>query len=127
MKTRNNTAYVSAYQRDRVHVTRMYAYEKDRLTADFNGALGPDDAIVSAMWQTAYTNSALMSDALATARETSILIGSQYAGPTIIKCTVTLANGQKRVQQFRVDVQAQPYYQGDIWETGPQSLTAVAA
>jgi hypothetical protein len=124
MKTRNNTAYASAYQRDRVHVTRLFAYEKERLTADFNGALGPDESIASATWQTQYINSALMSDVLATARETSILIGSQYTGPAIIKCTATLTDGQKRVQQFCINVQCQPYYQGDTWTSGPLSLTA---
>lgn len=125
MSARNTTAYVSAYERDRVHLTRMYAYEKCRLMADFNGAIEPERSIVSATWQTQYTNSAVMSDAEATARTTSILIGSQYAGPSIIKCTVTLDDGQLRVQQFRIEVLAQPIYLGDAWVSGPLSLTAV--
>lgn len=124
MSARNTTAYVSAYERDRIHRTRLYAYEKCRLTADFNGALEPDEAIVSATWQTQYTNSVVMSDAEATDRTTSVLIGSQYAGPSILKCTVTLADGQLRVQQFRIEVLSQPIYLGDTWVSGPLSLTA---
>lgn len=124
MSARNTTAYVSAYERDRIHRARLYAYEKCRLTADFNGALEPDEAIVSATWQTQYTNSVVMSDAEATARTTSVLIGSQYAGPSILKCTVTLADGQLRVQQFRIEVLSQPIYLGDTWVSGPLSLTA---
>lgn len=124
MNARNTTAYVSAYERDRIHRTRLYAYEKCRLTADFNGALEPDEAIVSATWQTQYTNSVVMSDAEATARATSVLVGSQYAGPSILKCTVTLADGQLRVQQFRIEVLSQPIYLGDTWVSGPLSLTA---
>jgi hypothetical protein len=124
MTARNYRAYVSAYDRARIHMTRMYAYEKCRLVADFNGALEPDEAIASATWQVQYTNSLVMADPTATTRQTSILVGSQYSGPTVIKCTVTLTDGQLRVQQFRIDVLAQPVYQGDQWVNGPLSLTA---
>ncbi len=119
-------AYVSGYARDRVHVSRLYRYEKRCLVANFNGAIPAARTIASATWQTTNYSGSVMSDAVITGRETSITIATQMAGSANIKCSVTLDNGEIYTQLFRLDVQGAPYYMGDTQVTGPASVIVTA-
>ncbi len=121
-------AYVSGYARNRIHVSRLYRYEKRCLVANFNGAISAARTIVSATWQTTNYSGAVMSDGRITedGKETTILIATQVAGLASIKCSVTLDNGEIYTQLFRLDVLGAPYYTGDTQVTGPASVTVTA-
>lgn len=118
-------AYVSGYNRSRVHVSNLYGYETRCLVANFNGAIPGSRTIVGAQWQTWNNYTGFMSNPQiqALGREATILLKAQAPGPCIIKCSVTLDNGEIYVQQFRVNVLRSPMYSGDSWASGPQVVT----
>lgn len=121
-------ANVSGYTRSRVHLSNLYAQETRGLSANFNGAIPVERTIESATWQTWNTAQIVMSAAALSdnLRETSIRIRSQVGGPCVIKCSVTLDNGDVYVQNFRVNVIPAPIYSNTSWSTGPESVTVTA-
>lgn len=123
---RTTTAYASGYLRDRVHETRMFANEIRPLIADFSGALNKGRAIASVTWDTWQGYTANLTDATLTETKASISLSSQYAGYSVIRCTATLDNGEKLVQQFRVRVIPASLYTGEIYQTGPSRVTVDA-
>ena len=121
-------SYVSGYNRNRVHVTNLYAYEKRPLVADFNGAMVPERLIETATWQTWNNSNVIMSNPLISddQRSCSIDIMAQIGGWAVIKCSVTLDDGGILVQQYRVNVDWAPIYNPGSWLIGPQTLTVTA-
>lgn len=124
----NSRAYVSGYQRNRIHYSQLFSYETGPLVADFNGAMKPGRVITSALWQTWNGSNVIMSEPAASEdfRKVGIKITAQIGGFAIIKCSATLDNGQVLVQQFQVNVQWAPVYYPANWIIGPQSVEWVA-
>lgn len=120
------TATVSAYERGRIHVSRLYAAEKRQLVANFAGVMPAGTTIASATWQTLAPVSLVMSGPTIAGKTAYITIAAQLWGPTVIRCTVTLSNGERYVQQFRVNVLGQPVYSGETYVAGPTELTVTA-
>lgn len=125
---RTTRAFVSGYQRARVHRSRLVRGERRCLIADFNGAIPAGRTITSVTWRTNQPAGAILSDAgiVAGGRKVRVdlLAGS---GCAQVKCDVTLDNGEVYNQRFEVSVQSGPWFQGEVNPTqGPRELTAVA-
>lgn len=122
--TRN---YVSAYSRDRVHYSSLYAPEVRCLVTDFNGAIPPGRSIVSATWQTWETLTCVMASPEVSARSVQVRITAQYAGRARILVTATLDNGEVYTAWHMVRVNPAPYFSSSpSWMAGPRLLTANA-
>ena len=126
---RVSRAYVSAYIRDRQHLSRLIRGEKRCLIANFNGAIPTVHSIssvtffCSAPWQVAMDTARIMPDL----RGTGVNITAILSGGCLIKCVATLENGEAYVQLFRINIQESPWYQGEIIPpSGPYVLTAAA-
>lgn len=117
-------AYVSGYQRDRVHFSSLVRGEKRCLVANFNGAIPASREIVSATWRCEYGGLVVMSDAKVTARDTSVNILAVQAYEVPLKCEATLDNGEVYVQLFVVRVKEMPWFGGEsLPAPGPSVLT----
>lgn len=123
---RASTAYASGYYRDRVHVTQVYANEIRPLIANFGGALNKGRAIASATWDTYQGAFASLATPTLTETTATVVMAAQYSGNAVIRCTATLDNGEKIVQQFYIDVLPAPVYQGEVYVTGPSRVTVEA-
>lgn len=129
MEGRTTIAYVSGYQRDRIHRSRLVRGEDRPLVANFNGAIGPDRTIVSAIWRCDQPYAVAMADAriVDDGRSTAVDITAQYGSLARIKCQVTLDNGEVYNQLFVVRVQNAPWFRGETAPaSGPYDLTVTA-
>ncbi|GAA0260549.1 hypothetical protein [Rhodanobacter caeni] len=118
-------AYVSGYQRARVHESRLIRGEKRCLVANFNGAIDAGRSIASVTWRCEQPYAAAMSNARVFAREVAVDILAQLPGVSLIKCLVTLDNGEVYTQLFRVQVQDATWFDGEpAVAAGPTSITA---
>jgi hypothetical protein len=116
-------AYVSAYQRDRIHRSRLVRGEKRCLVANFNGAIPASRSIVSATWRVQQGQAMFMESAKAAARESSVVITAGLGHEAAVKCQVTLDNGEVYNQLFVVTVQDSPWFQGETTPAlGPYEL-----
>lgn len=117
--------YVSGYQRTRIHESRLVRGEKRCLVANFNGAFDTDRTITSVTWRCEQPYAAVMSSARVFAREVAVDITAQLPGCSLIKCLVTLDNGEVYTQLFRVLVMDAAWFDVDPGATaGPMSLTS---
>jgi hypothetical protein len=117
-------SYGSGFIRDRIHQSNLYPQETRCLVANFNAAIPPSRLIVSALWQTWNISNVILSMPKIPEgqREATVLMQTQVPGPAVVKCTVTLDNGEVYVQNFRINVLCAPIYQGTTWVTGPESV-----
>lgn len=118
--TRNT---VSAYKRDRVFRTDLYAAERRPLVTNFGGALAPGRSITSATWQAWDTANCYMAQPQINGREVQVMITAQYGGRCRIRVDVTLDNGEVYSAWHVIRVQPAPYLVNPGWVTGPSSLT----
>lgn len=117
--------FVSAYNMAKIFRTQMYSAETGCLVGDFNGAIAPARSIVWSQWQTyggAWTNMSEPTIA-ADGRSARVMLMTQWCGISVIKQTVVLDNGERKVQQYRIDVLGQPMYIGDAYSSGPQVIS----
>lgn len=120
-------AYVSGYQRDRIHNSRLVRGEKRCLVANFNGAIPPARTIASVTWRTNQGQSVYMENARIDGREVTVNITAQIGGGAWVKCDVTLDNGEVYNQLFAIEVRDAPWFSGEAqMGVGPQVLTATA-
>lgn len=120
-------AYVSGYQRDRIHRSRLVRGEKRCLVANFNGAIPPARSIVSVTWRTNQGQGIYMQDARIDGREVTVNITAQTGSEAAVKCEVTLDNGEVYNQLFAISVRQSPWFSGEASPpTGPQVLTSTA-
>lgn len=101
---RSTRCYVSAFQRDRVHVSAVSRGETRCLVADFNGALPKARTIQSVTWKCALGFPVVMSNAAINGRSTKVDIHAQASGCACFKCEATMDNGEVYAQLFRIDV-----------------------
>lgn len=120
-------AYVSGYQRDRVHRSTLVRGERRCLVANFNGAIPPARSIVSATWRTNQNQCIAMNSARIDGRDVTVDIAAQLGSGAEIKCEATLDNGEVYNQLFVIRVLSSPWFQGEGNPgNGPQSLTVTA-
>lgn len=123
-------AKVSAYQRARVHHSRLVRGEVRCLIADFNGAIPAGRTIASVTWRCEQPYYVGMANAnlQPNLRATGVTITAQLQGWAWLKCEATLDNGELYTQVFTVLVMATPYFYGEAIPTlGPYTLTATAS
>ena len=121
--SRVTTAYVSAYDRTRVHSSQLYRFEKRTLTANFAGALPSGIFLSTITWYCHNTDVVVMADAAASPTESSVTITANCSGMALLKCEATLTDGQVINQLFSVDSLPVPYLCGEtILSNGPCEL-----
>lgn len=126
---RATRAYVSAYDRTRVHQARLYRFEKRCLVANYNGAIPPAHTITSATWRTDAPEIGVMSNPQISlnGRETMVMFASQLGGWANVRVDATLDNGEIYTQVFRVNVREASFFFNDPpTQPGPFSVTVNA-
>lgn len=127
---RATRAYVSGYQRDRVHRSRLVRGERRCLVANFNGAIPPSRTIATATWRCDQNQAIRMDNARITdaGRVATVDITAQIGAGSRVKCEVTLDNGEIYNQLFVVRVISSPWFVGEQthYSPGPTVLTATA-
>jgi len=127
---RATRAFVSGYQRDRVHRSRLLRGERRCLVANFNGAIPPARTISRVIWRCDQNQAVYMENArvAANGREVAVDITAQIGCGARVKCLATLDNGEVYTQLFIVRVVPAPYFMGEpTWyPQGPTELTATA-
>lgn len=127
---RATRAYVSAYDRSRVHQSRLYRFEKRCFVANFNGALPPGRTIATATWRIDAPEIGVISNPQISddGRESSVMFASQLGGWANMRCEVTLDNGEIYNQVFRVNVREASWFFNDPpSQSGPFSVTVTAS
>lgn len=120
-------ANVSGYDRTSSHVARLVRGERRCLVANFNGAISPSRSIVSATWRSNQPYAVSMADARIKDREVMVNVAAQFGGPGLVKCQVTLDNGEVYNTLFRIEVRQQPWFLGEVSPPiGPYELTVTA-
>jgi hypothetical protein len=119
-------ANASAYQRTRIHDTRLMLGESRCLVANFNGAIASDATITSVTWRCDYGYVAIMSNARIQPdnRSSAVNVLANWIGDSIIRCEATLENGEVYIQPFRIDVSGDPIFMYNRQNNGPLVLTA---
>lgn len=126
---RTTRAYVSGYDRTRVHEVRLVRGEKRCLVANFNGAIPPARTIASATWRVNQNQGAVLSNAriFEGNRSTAVDLLAGWTGYGLVKVEATLDNGEVYNQVFRVLVQQSPWFTGEPYPvSGPQTITVAA-
>lgn len=122
---RSVTAFVSAHQRTRCHVTSFVRGDVFTLGANFTAVLN-GATIASVTWrvsnpQTLVLGSGAISSGLAT------IVATAGAGECWVKALATLSDGKKASQLYRVSVQSQPWFDGEtLASAGSASVTVTA-
>ena len=119
---------LSAYQRDRVYVTALYASERTRLVTVASGMLGQGETIASAVWQTQDVSGAYMSEAQVDEGGKSVSVGvrAQYAGRSRIRVDIITTAGREFAAWHVIRTRPAPYVAGEGWTNGPTRLEAFA-
>lgn len=119
-------AYVSAYDRARIHQFRLYPSEKRCLVANFNGAIPAGRTITHAEWRMDIISAVAMSAPAIAGREARVMVYATYWGDVAIRCTVTLDNGEIYSQLFAGRVLNGPYFGTEATAAGPAVLVVDA-
>jgi hypothetical protein len=120
-------AYVSAFTRTRVHRVSVMAQEKRCLVANFNGALESGRWIATAVWSVnipTFVN-LLNCDVTTDGRETACLMSAQWRGRALVRCTVTLDNGDAQTQYFDAIIDGSYFHNDVIPAAGPYQISAI--
>lgn len=119
-------AYVSAYDRTRVHEFRLFANERRCLVANFNGAIPKGETIAKVEWRMDMVQSLAMSDAAIDGREARVMIQARYVGRVNLRCEATLGNGEVYTQLFAGRVMGGANFGDAVLAAGPGVLVAEA-
>lgn len=118
------TAYVSRFQRARVHVSWLNRGDVFTLEANANAALDSDASIASVVWRVDNPSAVIFGAAAKTARGTTVEC-TAGAGVAMVKCEITADDGAVFTQLYRIGVYATPYFSGETAPAaGPGSVTA---
>lgn len=121
---RTQTAYASAYQRDRVHVSQVLRGESRQIVVNFNALMAKADTITTVTWRAESGQPLMMSAATISGQTASVRVVANSGGVAILKCVVTTSAGDKLTQLFRIESGGSPYFAGEVIPTtsGPTSL-----
>ena len=111
---RTTRAYVSGYDRARIHQVRVRRQERRCLVADYNGAIPPSRSIVAAEWRCTSPWVARMEAPVINDREAQVTVDFQLGGFCAIRCTATLDNGEVYSQVFECQVRDSPGFFEDV-------------
>ncbi|KAF1698350.1 hypothetical protein CSC62_05425 [Pseudoxanthomonas jiangsuensis] len=125
---RATTAYVSAFQRDRLHQAQFRRRESRRITADLTAVLPAGVTVTSVTWRTTSPWTLRMSDGQIDGAKVSVRADFQYAGCAGLKAQVTLSDGDVLNQAFLFTVQDAPFFYDELgpMTSGPYTLTTTA-
>lgn len=126
--SRVTRAYVSDYQRARIHRSVLVRGEVRPLVAVLSGAMPKDTTVETVTWRCDNPWMARMSNARIDGTETAVDLVAQYGCRTAVKCEATLSDGRVLTQLFEVVVEDSPWFQGEPSApvSGPYSLTVNA-
>lgn len=119
---RVNTAYVSAYQRARVHQARYVRGEVFTLEVNANAVLAADAAIESVVFRVDNPGAVIFGAASKTDRTASVRC-TAGAGFAQVKAELTADDGQIVTQLFEIGAHDAPYFQD---ETAPAAGATTA-
>lgn len=125
---RTTTAYMSGYNRSRVHQCALYAQEVRLLGADLNGVMPVGETVAIVRWDTWNTDVVVLGAGAieADGRSVSVDMKAQCAGRGTVRCVVTTSGGGKYVQMYSVRALPAPVYAGDTWIAGLASVVVEA-
>lgn len=120
-------AYVSGYDRARVHTATVRRQERRCVVANFNGAIPPGRSIVSVVWRCTSPWVTYMRDPSIIERDAQVVVDFQNPGWGALKATVTLDNGEIYNQTFEYTVRDAPWFMENYAPVaGPYTVTATA-
>lgn len=125
-------AYVSAYTRERIHQSRLFPQERRCLIANFNGALPPGRTIAQAQWDIEAPYAVAISDAFIAedgnfaGRETGVTLQSVWKGDQVLRCQVTMDNGEIYTQLFYIQCLWRGWFGDQMPAAGPSRLVVTA-
>ena len=111
--SRATKAYVSAYQLDRVHVSRVFRYSKRTYSADFSGALEDGERIAACVWRTVDNVCVVFSNDVSVDKEgrrANVTIQAVLSGCAVLKCEVTTNYGRVLNQLYKVVIAYAPWF-----------------
>lgn len=121
---RVNTAYVSRYQRARVHRSIRPRGDVFALAVDANAALAIGETIASIVFRTDNPNGVIFGAVTKSARTASVSC-TAGVGCADVKAVITGSDGSVFAQLFRVSVQDAPFFDGETYPTaGATSASA---
>lgn len=98
------TAYASAYARQRVRSVRVLPDTRDTLTADFRAILADGETLTSADWQASCPEVCGLVSATIVVSASSVIVYAIRSGESSIRCQVTTSTGRILNQHFVVEV-----------------------
>lgn len=122
---RATRAYVSAYDRARVHKAILYRFEKRRLVANFRSLL-QGRQIRCTTWHIDAPEIGVISDPQIDEDryESSVMFRAQLGGWATLRCDIMLDTGEEYNQVFRVNVREASWFKDDLALTsGPYSVS----
>lgn len=125
--SRATKSYVSAYQLDRVHVSRLFRYAKRTYSADFSGILEDDERIANCVWRTVDNVCVVLANDVSIDKEgrrANVTIQAVLAGCAVVKCEVTTSTGRVLNQMFKITIAYAPWFIDEpVVSAGPYSVS----
>lgn len=122
---RVNTAYVSRFQRNRVHRSQRQRGDVFALAVDVNGALAAGATIDSIVFRVDNPSAIILGDVTKNARTASVECTAGSGGCAIVKAIVTGDDDTVFTQLFHLGVQDAPYFDGEtVPSAGATSASA---
>lgn len=121
---RCRTAYVSRFQRTRIHRSSCVRGDAFALEVNANGALADNAEIDSIVFRIDNPSALILGAVTKGARTASVAVVAG-AGCARVKAEITADDGAVFTQLFHVGVQSAPYFQGETAPAaGPASVSA---
>lgn len=125
--SRATKAYVSAYQLDRVHVSRLFRYAKRTYSADFSAILEDDERIANCVWRTVDNVCIVFSNDVSIDKEgrrANVTVQAVLAGQAVMKCEVTTSTGRVLNQLYKAVIAYAPWFIDEpVVSAGPYSVS----
>lgn len=98
------TAYASAYNRQREHSVRVLPDTRDTLRAEFRAILDDAEILLSADWQASFPEVCGLVSGTIAETSTDAIVSAIRCGESSIRCQVTTSAGRILNQYFVVEV-----------------------
>lgn len=125
---RTTTAYMSGYNRSRIHQCALYAGEVRQLGLQANGCIPVGETVASVVWDTWNTDVAVLGAGAIedSERAVNIDLKAQCCGRASVRCILTTSGGGKYVQWYSIRVLEAPVMTGDTWVNGQSHVVVTA-
>jgi len=122
---RISTAYVSKYQRTRIHGGSFLRGDQLTLTANLNGALDSGVTITAVTWRVTQPMSIILGTPDFNNRTATVGITAGWGQGSGVKCVITASDGSVWNQLWAIRVYDAPWFQGETAPTqGAYSVSA---